>query len=179
MSVPPEAVIRQLLDRMEAFVSARGTVEIHDPLYAMLSDPDPRHLGGLSEALSDHPNHPLARELAIELSPWLVLVKASLEDVLRRDGPIPEGVDPVDEVRRRLLRAAEVRRVLEARIAGEERQGALMNNTANGMAAIAAFLAVFALMGWLAALGVWEIPWLEEPQLPPPVTKEPVSGENE
>jgi len=94
------------------------------------------------------------------------------------DGPIPVGADLLTEVRRRLLRAREVRRVLEARIATMERHGRLLNSTANGMAAVAAFLAVFALMGWLAALGAWEIPWLEAPELPKPeLPAEPVSTE--
>lgn len=164
--LPPEALIQNILDRLDAFVSAAGTLEIHDALYAMLRERDEAMLPVLAAALSDHPDHPLRGEISVELSPWLLQRPLTLEDVLLQDGPLPPDVDPIHEVRRRLLRAQEVRRVLEARITGLERGSHLLNNTANGMAAVAAFLAVFALTGWLAALGVWQIPWLETPELP-------------
>ena len=173
--VPSPADLQRVLNRLDAFVHAPGTIALHDVLYRMLKEPDPAHVSALVSVLAAHPSHPLRREIEAELSPWLAGVPQSLEDVLLQDGPLPDTVDPVQEVRRRLSRAREVRRVLEERILSLERQGRTLYSTAYGMAAVAAFLAVFSVMGWLAALGFWEIPWLDPPTLEPPGTApEPV-----
>lgn len=166
--VPPPADLQRVLDRLDAFVHASGTIEIHDVLYRMLQEPAPAHSAALVSVLSAHPAHPLRVEIETALSPWLSETPQTLEDVLLQDGPLPDTVDPVQEVRRRLSRAREVRRVLEERIRGLERHGRMLHGTANGMAAVAAFLAVFSAMGWLAALGVWPIDWLDAPTLEPP-----------
>lgn len=170
--LPSPTLIEGLLGRLDAFVQTAGTVEIHDVLYGMLQSPSEDLIRALSVTLTAHPDHPLHREISTELSPWLVAHPLTLEDILRQDAPLVEGVSPLQEVRRRLLRARDARAILAARIERLEKQNHLLNTTANGMAAVAAFLAVFAIMGWLAALNVWIIPWLEPIEILPPQSPE-------
>ena len=103
----------------------------------------------------------------------------TLEAVLVEDGPIPADVDPVREVKRRFDRARDVRRILEERIEGLEAVHDRMVTTTNAMTSLAAIMAVFALLGWLAALGVWEIPWLDPQRIEPPEEPEEGAAEGE
>ena len=162
----PEAIER-LLARLEAFATHPGTLAIHDPLYLMRSEEPEVHLASLGAALEAFPRHPLVPEIRTALGASLGGEDLTLATVLVADGPIPPGVDPVLEVQRRLHRHAEVRRVLEARIQHLEDNHDRMVTTTNAMTALASILSVFALIGWLAALGVWEIPWLEPQEIVP------------
>ena len=162
-SLPTPEQLRSALDRLEAFAGHVGTLALHDPLYFLLSESDPAHLAALEAALLRHPEHPLAPRLRADFSPWMAAVpEDTLEGVLHEAGPWdPTLRPPLEEVRWRLRRAQEVRQILETRIQGLEQAVHEAARTANSMAAVAALVSVVALLGWLAALGVWRIPWLE------------------
>jgi hypothetical protein len=164
---PDSATLRRLLDRLEPFSAHPGTIEIHDPLYLLLKEPSQAHLASLSAALEAFPAHPLAAEVLSVLGGAVGATELTLESVLVADGPIPRDVDPIREVQRRFRRHGEVRAVLEARIRQLEENHDRMVTTTNAMTALAAILAVFGILGWLAALGLWEIDWLDPEQIVP------------
>ena len=158
---PDPQTLSRLLDRLEPFATHPGTVEIHDPIYFLLSDPAEQHLANLTAALKRFPDHPLADEVRSAFGDTVEVEALTLEGVLAASGPIPPDTDPIREVQRRFKRHAEVRGILEARIHRLEREHDRMVTTTNFMTSLAAILAVFSLLGWSAALGWWEIPWLD------------------
>ncbi|MFT5684538.1 MAG: hypothetical protein ACI8RZ_005479 [Myxococcota bacterium] len=168
--------LRRLLDRLEPFSSHPGTIEIHDPLYFMLRDPSEVHLANLTAALKAFPNHPLAAEVLSAFGEAVEAGPLTLASVLAEDGPIPVDVDPIREVQRRFRRHGETRAVLDARIQELERNHDRMITTTNAMTSLAAILAMFTLLGWLAALGVWEIPWLDPQEVIPEEPEEGAGG---
>ena len=72
------------------------------------------------------------------------------------------------EVARRLERAGEVRRILDARVLQLEGETRAARRTANGVAFVGALVAIAALVGWAVALGWWEISWMDPPAPEPP-----------
>lgn len=164
---PDLAAIDRLLARLEAFATHPGTLALHDPLYLMRSEDPQLHLANLSVALVAFPSHPLVPEIRTALGAGLEVEELTLASVLAADAPISPGVDPLLEVQRRLRRHAEARRILEAHIQRLQDGHDRMITTTNAMTALAAILSVFALIGWLAALGVWEIPWLDPQEIVP------------
>jgi len=152
--------IQSVMDRLEAHVVHPGTIAIHDPLYRMLRDPEGDHLPALLLALAAHPSHPLHDTLSTLIGDYAVPLP-TLVEVLLAHGPMAPDVDPVLEVRQRLRRSDEVRRILEDRIALLDRQASGLARTASLMAAAASLAALLGLLGWLAALGLWEIDWQE------------------
>lgn len=171
-TLPDPVAIERLLARLEAFATHPGTLALHDPLYLMGSEDPEIHLANLSAAVAAFPNHPLVPEIRTALGASVHAEERTLVSVLVADGPIPPGVEPVLELQRRLRRHAESRRVLDDRIQRLEDHHDRMITTTNAMTAMASILAVFALIGWLAALGVWEIPWLDPQEIVPEVDVE-------
>ena len=164
---PPDgARLRAAIALLEPHTSHPGTGPLHDPLWEMLQDGDPRHLGALREAMLRYREHPAMEALLEALAPELVLPARSLEEILLRHGPWGGG-DPLVEVDRRLQKAARDRVVLEDRLRAADRDLDRMARSNNAFALVAALLAIFALAGWLGALGVWQIEWIE-PAAPPP-----------
>ena len=168
---PDPAAIERLLARLEAFATHPGTLAIHDPLYLMRSEDPQIHLASLSAALEAHPNHPMVDEIRSALGDAVEGEELTLASVLVADGPIPPGVELVLEVQRRLKRHAATRGVLQERIQRLESNHDRMLGTTNAMTAMAAILSIFGLIGWLAALGVWEIPWLDPQEIAPEETE--------
>ncbi len=166
-TLPDPDTLRRLLDRLEPFSSHPGTIEIHDPMYFMLREPAEVHRANLTAALKAFPDHPLAAEILSAFGSTVEAAPLTLVGILAADGPIPPDVDPLREVQRRFRRHGEIRSVLEDRIQELERNHDRMITTTNAMTSLASILAVFALLGWLAALGVWEIPWLDPQEIAP------------
>ena len=59
--------------------------------------------------------------------------------------------------------AGQVEGVLRTQLVSLERQTRFGVRAVNALSLVAAALAIFALLGWLAALGLWEIPWSTVP----------------
>ncbi|MDG1483057.1 MAG: hypothetical protein P8R54_25930 [Myxococcota bacterium] len=171
-TLPDPDILQKLLERLEPFSSHPGTIEIHDPLYFMLREPAEAHRANLTAALRLFPDHPLAAEILSVFGSTVEAAPLTLVGVLAADGPIPPDVEPVRELQRRFRRHRETRSVLEARIQELERNHDRMITTTNAMTSLAAILAMFALLGWLAALGVWEIPWLKPQEILPEESRE-------
>ena len=161
--IPEPEALRRAIDALEPYAGHPATGHLHDPLYALLSDPDPAHVDAFAAALARYRNHPAVPALRALLGAHLALPARTVADVLQEHGPLAEGVDPVDEVEHRLVRAAEVHAVLERRVSELEQDRGRLAATANAMAAVAALLAVVAFAGWLVALGGWKIDWIEPP----------------
>ena len=140
-----------------------GTLELHDPIYLMQRDRDPAQLLELWNAMKLYTGHPAVPQIRNILAPWLPKVEHDLASVLRQDSPIPEGVDPLEELARRLNQSRRVRVMLEERVEGLEERLSLWVRTANILSAVGALVAVVAIVGWLAALGALSIPWLDSP----------------
>lgn len=168
-TTPDPELIRKAIEALEPHARHPATGALHDPLYALLSETDPAHLDALGAALSRHRSHPAGPVLRALLAPYVSLPPRTVADVLREHGPLAGDVDPADEVEHRLVRAAEVRSVMERRINDLEGETLRATRTANLMAAVAAMLAVVAVLGWLTALGGWKIDWVEPPAPEPPV----------
>ena len=157
--IPPER-LQAALDVLEPYVSHPGTGAIHDPLYRLLKQAEPEALSELQRTL-ERSVHPAADRIRLLLG-LEAPVPDDLAAVLQEAG-LPVGADPLGALRRHLRRQAEVRGISDAHIAdlGAQLRGA--RRLAEGVTAVAALLAIFALLGWLAALGLWEIPWGDSP----------------
>jgi len=166
-TLPDPATLQKLLERLEPFSSHPGTIEIHDPLYFMLREPAEVHRANLTAALKAFPEHPLVAEILSVFGAVVEAAPLTMVGVLAADGPISPDVDPARELQRRFRRHRETRSVLEARLQELERNHDRMITTTNAMTSLAAILAMFSLLGWLAALGVWEIPWLSPQEILP------------
>ena len=170
LSAPPRAPltpdeVQAALDLLEPWSTEPGSLALHDAIYALGEAPAPWER--LEAACARHPRHPALPALRERLGLGGEAAPPPLSDVLSAHGPLPEDGDLVAEVGRRLRRAAEVRGILEDRIAGLEAELGSARRLANGVAFVGAMVAVLALLGWLAALGVWELDWIEPPAPPP------------
>lgn len=162
--IPPEE-LQAVLDLLEPYAGHPATGALHDPVYLLLQDPhDEAQIEALRQAVVAHPEHPAVPLIRSRLGSALDFPSPSLEEVLQADAPMASEVDPVAEVQVRLARAQQVRKVLEERIAELEAQRAGAARLANVMAMVASFLAVAAILGWLAALGAWKLSWFEPPR---------------
>jgi hypothetical protein len=145
-----------------------GTLELHDPIYLMRRDADPLQLPILRASLELHSEHPVARQISGLLVAWLPKVEQNLESVLRKDAPIPQGVEPLAELASRLEESRRVRMMLEERVTQLEARAGLWMRTSNVLAAAGALIAVVGVIGWLVALGALSIPWVESPTVEVP-----------
>lgn len=137
-----------------------------------MTEGEGEHRRALEEALV-RGEHPARGALVALLGDHLTLPERDLHAILAERGPV-EG-DALTEVARRLDRHAEAEGVLRRRIADLERQAEQLSRLANRTTAVAAILAVVAIMGWLAALGLWDIDWLEPPAPPDDQRQEQVN----
>lgn len=163
--VPEPAALRAALQELEPYATHPDTGAIHDPMYELLQDPDPAHARALHQALRRLRDHPAAARIRQALGPDYALPPRTLEDVLSEQGAWTHA-DPVYEVEHRLRSAARVRTVLEERLARQLDDNDRMARTANALAMVGALLAIFALVGWAGALGLWTIDWFEPPEPP-------------
>ena len=155
-----------ILDEMEALLDHPATVPLHDPLYALLAgERDREALAAARRAvrpvLARWPDHPLAGRvraaLGLEAAP-----APDLAEVLARHGAGGED-DPVAEVERRLAEADRREAILRERVRVLEAELAGALRLSNGLAAAGALVAVFAVVGWLVALGLIPVSWIEPP----------------
>jgi len=165
VDLPKTEALEACLALLADATNVAGTMEIHDPLYLMLRDRDPEQLTRLRAALDVHSNHPAGTAVRSLLSAWLPQVERTVESVLAGDAPIPEGRDPLEELAQRLSDARRVRFLLEERVGELEVRLAVWMRTANVFAAVGALLAVLTIVGWMAALGALNIPWVDSPVL--------------
>ena len=165
LRLPASGLLDRCLELLTQGAGEPGTLELHDPLYLMRRDGDPTQIAALWRALESFPHHPAGSAIRGLLAAHLPRIENSLESVLARDEPIPEGRDPLEELGLRLSRSRRVRGLLEDRIAELESRLSAWMRTANVLAAVGALVAVVALVGWLIALGALSIPWVEVPEI--------------
>jgi hypothetical protein len=163
--LPAAGLLDRCLELLTQGAGEPGTLELHDPLYLMRRDADPTQIASLWRALESYPHHSAASAIRGLLAAHLPRIENSLESVLARDEPIPEGMDPLEELGIRLSRSRRVRGLLEERITELEHRLSAWTRTANVMAAVGALAAVVALVGWLIALGALSIPWVDPPEI--------------
>jgi AcrR family transcriptional regulator len=179
---PDPAVVRLCLADLDPYGSHPASGALHDPLYQLLDGPDEGVMQQLRVALRAHRGHPATPRLRARLAPWLDEPPLILSEVLHEDAPLDPDVDPVAEVQRRLLAHRDTRRVLDTHIEGLEARSQALGRLADRTAAVAALLAVFALIGWLAAIGEWRLAWEEPPAVPqlssPGVTPAATTNDN-
>lgn len=179
---PDRDLVRQCLDDLDPHGSHPDSGALHDPLYLLLDGPDEPTMQRLRLALRAHRSHPSTPRLRARLAPWLGEPPLVLSEVLREDAPLDPAVDPVVEVQRRLQSHREARRILDAHIEGLEARSQALGRLADRTAAAAALLAVFALVGWLAAIGEWRLVWVDPPKVPqlstPAATPEATTNDN-
>lgn len=163
--LPARAALEQALAVLEAHTSHPDTGAIHDPLYELLSEREQGHVEALQRALLRHRHHPAVPQIRRLLGPAFTLPPRELEDVLTDHGAWTHD-DPVAEVEHRLRSAAQVRAVLEERLAHQLDETDRQARTANALALVGALLTILALAGWAGALGLWTIDWFEPPAPP-------------
>lgn len=159
----PNPILQAALQHLEAHAAHPNTPAIHDPIYRLTKEPGQEDMDALAAALVAHVGHPSANELRELFHPYLALPESDLVHVLSRHGAAPTGVDLIAEVDRRLSKATEVRRILQARIGTLERELVETRRTANGVAALGSIALIFALIGWSIGLGIMEISWIDAP----------------
>ena len=159
----PQPILQAALQHLEAHAAHVDTPVIHDPIYRLTKEPNQEDMDALAAALVAHVGHPAASELRDLLEPYLELPESDLVHVLNRHGGAPTGADLIAEVDRRLSKASETHRVLQARIGTLERDLVQTRRAANGVAALGSIALIFALIGWSIGLGIMEISWIEAP----------------
>jgi len=161
--LPSERVsLQEALEILERHPAHPQTPALHDPIYLLLTDFDLAHTEELERALRTCGEHPATPELRRLLGAPPETPEIGISEVLARHGG-DRDADPVEETRRRLERAEAIEATLRERMTRLEAQVSVLDRTANRMGAVGAFLLVFAILGWLAALGVWEIDWMDPP----------------
>ena len=161
--LPSADALDACLDLLGKLPNEPVTLQLHDPIYLMRRDSDPLQLPLLRVALDTHQDHALARQVSALLEAWMPRIEDDLESVLGRDGPIPDGVDPLRELARRLEESKGVRAMLEDRIEDLEGRTRRWMQTSNVLASAGALIAIIGVVGWLVALGALSIPWVESP----------------
>ncbi len=157
-----EARVRAAIDLLEPFATHPATGALHDPLYAWLSDRSPAHLAQWARAAARHPEHPAVEAMLFCLGMQPRAASLDLRQILAAAGPSTHD-DPLVEVQARLRAAAEQRRFFEEQL---QRRQAELDRLARGVDALSlvgALLAILALLGWLGALDVWTIDWIDPP----------------
>ena len=153
--------IQEALDALEPLSQDPGTLALHDAIYGLFEAPS--DLAPVQRVVTMRPEHPAVPIVSRVLGCALQPAPPDLAQVLAAHGPLPPDGDLTQEVSRRLTRAAEVEGVLRTQLVSLERQTRFGVRAVNALSLVAAALAIFALLGWLAALGVWEIPWSTVP----------------
>ncbi len=160
------AARREALDALDPHALHPLTADVHDLLYEMDPEPELAGLHTLVALLERHRDYPARGRIVAAVGAWLELPAPSLRDVLQATGPIPPDTPLVEVVGQRLGRAAEEREVLLARVRLVEDERDRLGAVANGTAVVGAIVAIVALLGWLAALGAWELSWIDPPAPP-------------
>jgi len=104
--------------------------------------------------------------LRVLLSAFLDISGPDILRVLRAHGPVPEGADPVQVVAQRLADNVKSQELLLGRVSELDKEVVRLSGVANGLAVVGAMLAIFALLGWLSALGWMPMQWVESPAVP-------------
>ena len=159
----PRPALRKALDCLEMYANHPGTAAIHDPIYALLQGEVSGQMEALERALTAQSSHPASVELRSFLMEYLSLPNTSLATVLERYGPIQNAEDLVHEVDRRLHQSKQ--RLAELRNERDRLEHSLSHahQSSNAVAALGAFGALFALVGWAIAFGFLEVAWMEAP----------------
>lgn len=159
----PSSALRTALDCLERFARHPDTAALHDPIYALLQDPDSGAEEALVRSISAHTGHPAVAELRAILGGHVEISAPDLAAVLERHGPVRDADDLVSEVDRRLSSYADSERILRAQI--DHLEGGLVQaeRASNAVAALGAFVLVFGLIGWAIALGVLDVQWMDSP----------------
>jgi len=153
--------IQEALDALEPFSQDPGTHALHDAIYGLFETPT--DLSAVERVVASQPDHPGLPGVSAALGCSLQGAPPDLAQVLAAHGPLPSDGDLTREVARPLERGAEVEAVLRTQLVSLERQTRFGVRAVNALSLVAAALAIFALLGWLAALGLWEIPWSTVP----------------
>ena len=165
LNAEERSVLEQALELLGPHAAHPQTGRLHDPIYLLLSHGDLSQLDAIRESLLECAEHPAVPGLRKVLGYWEISPRPDLVSVLEAYGPVDPAVDPIDQVARLLDRSRQVEQVLQGRIADLEAQRTQLDRIANGMAAAGAMVAIFAFLGWLAALGAWDLPWSKVPKL--------------
>ena len=158
----PEPMLKAAIASLETHVQHPGTGALHDPIYALLKGHSGASGDAIALALEAHERHPAAEEIRRLLSGYIDAPAPSLVRVLSRHGGAPNA-PPLSEVDRLLTKAGTAQAVLSARVEALEAQVGVLSRLSNAMAAAGALVAIFAIIGWLVALGVFEVSWMEAP----------------
>lgn len=159
---PDEARVRAAIDLLEAHSTHPATGALHDPLYAWLSDRDPAHLKAWYRASLRHPEHPAVGAMMERLGLQRRAVPLDLRQILEAAGPSTHD-DPLLEVQARLQSAAEQRRFFEVQLVNRQDELARLARGVDTLSLVGALLAILALVGWLGAMDVWTIDWIDPP----------------
>jgi hypothetical protein len=159
----PQPILLEVLEILEAHAAHPDTPALHDPIYGLSKEQSADDMSAISAALVMHSGHPASSQIRRLMEEYLELPEPDLALVLQRHGGAPKGGDLVAEVDRCLGRAAEERRVFQARIGALERELADSRRTGNGVAALGAITLIFGLIGWAVGLGVMEVSWIDSP----------------
>lgn len=141
--------------RLEAFTEARGTLELYDALCA----PESEQVAAVAAALAQFPHHPLAAEARA----WL---GERGQDVPPEDPAAVLRAHGIDDFGRWYARERTERQRLERALSDALTGQSEARRSAHAYALVCVMLAGAAVMGWMAAFGVWR--FVPEPPLPGP-----------
>ena len=159
----PRPALQNALDCLEKYANHPATAAIHDPIYALLQGDVHGQQEALERALMAHASHPASVELRSFLVEHVSLGPTSLAGVLERHGPIQNREDLVHEVERRLQQYDKRLVTMKRERDHLERALSRANQSANAVAALGAFGALFALVVWAIALGLLDVEWMDAP----------------
>ena len=159
----PQTALRNALDCLERFASHPGTAAIHDPIYALLVEPEEGEETAIVQVINAQPAHPASAELRAIFAPHLDWPDPDLGAVLARYGPVREADDLVAEVDRRLHSHNETQRILRQQVENLEGDLMVAERSSNAAAALGALVLLFGLVGWAIALGVLDVQWMDAP----------------
>jgi len=172
----PQTALRSALQCLEKFSGHPDTPAIHDPIYLLLGDENKSHEKAVARALLSNPSHPAVVELRSIFDGHIEWEAPSLASVLEHHGALVESEDLVAEVGRRLDVHKKKERQLRLEIDRIEVKLVQSERAANAVAALGAFALMFALFGWMVALGWIEVQWMEVPVPVTPSMALPVGG---
>ena len=144
-------------------MSHPGTAALHDPIYALISEPECGEERALVRSIMAQPGHPASVELRSILEPHVDWDAPDLGAVLQRHGPLRDEGDLVAEVDRRLCAHHETERILKRQVEHLEGELVVAERASNAVAALGAFVLLFGLVGWAIALGVLDVQWMDAP----------------
>ena len=159
----PEAALENALECLERFSNHPDTAAIHDPIYALLKEGGDLNEQVMLRSLMAHPAHPSSVELRAILGPYLEWSASSLGSVLEGHGVVVNPDDLVAEVDMRLTAHKKTERLLRLEIDEIESKLAQAERGSNAVAALGALALMFALFGWVIALGWMDVQWIDAP----------------